>query len=145
MARAKEKRRRKRIDVALALTIEYNEEKIQAATKNISLLGTFIEINREIPAGTKLNIRIKLPPKDPGKSGRSREVRSEGVVFRSGPLISLQGERLYGTGIFFRSFWRGSERTLADYIDYVLLREKKTGKIFMRRRKEKLLKRKGEE
>jgi len=145
MARTREKRRRKRIDAALALTIEYDQEKIRAATKNISLLGTFIEVNRAIPTGTKLNIKIKLPPKGPGKSGRSREVRSEGVVFRSSPLISLRGERLYGTGIFFRSFRRGSERTLADYIDYVLLREKKAGKIFMFRRKEKLLKRKGGE
>lgn len=135
MARAKEKRRRKRIDVALALTIEYNEEKIRAATKNLSLLGVYIEINRRLPTGAKLNIKLTI---------RNKQISCEGVAFRSSPVISLQDNQLYGTGIFFRSFSRGSERTLADYIDYVLLREKKAGKVFMLRRKEKLLKQKGE-
>ncbi len=143
MARIKEKRRRKRIDVALALIVEYNQGEIRAETKNISLLGTYIELNKEIPPGAKLNIKITLPPQGSGQSGRNRQVCCEGVAFRSGPLIPLQGKRLYGTGIFFRAFSPGSEKSLADYIDYVLRREKKAGKIFMRKRKEKLLKRKG--
>ena len=133
MARSKEKRRRKRIDVALALTIGYNEEKIRAVTKNLSLLGTYIEINRRLPADAKLNIELTI---------RNKQINCEGVAFRSSPVISLQDNQLYGTGIFFRSFSRGSERTLANYIDYVLLREKKAGKIFMLRRK-RTQKRKG--
>lgn len=140
MPRIKERRRRKRIDVALALTIGYNEGKITAKTKNISLLGTYIEINKEIPVGTKLNIEIDIPLRGPEKSIRSGQANSEGVVFRSKPLISLQGKSSYGTGIFFRSFSQKDERMLANYIDYVLLQEKKTGKIFMRKRKGKLRK-----
>lgn len=143
MAYAKERRRRKRIDAALALTIEYSEGKIAARTKNISLLGAYIEINRKIPVGTKLNIVIEIPAKGPEKSNQSAQITFKGVVLKSKSLISLQGKSSYGTGIFFRSFSQKDNKMLADYIDYILLQEKETGKMFIRKRKNNLLKRKG--
>ena len=60
MARIKERRRRRRIDVALATKIEYNKKKIKTQTKNISLLGTYLQNDKEIPIGTALDIAIKI-------------------------------------------------------------------------------------
>lgn len=136
MARTRERRRRQRIDVALPIKIEYNNEKISAQTKNISILGTYLEADKEIPLGTTLDVGIEIP-----KSG---QVSCKGVAFRCQPIVSAEPKSRYGIGIFFRTFAKGREKEISKYINYFLLREKKRGKIYMRRRKRMLKpKRKG--
>jgi len=138
-----ERRRRKRIDVALQLKIDYNKESMLGITKNISLLGTYAYTDKSIPKGIDLNIGVKIPQKHLARSSKEIWIHSQAVAFRSKKSISPQGKSQYGIGIFFRSFSKGSEETLSDYIDYVILKEKEAGKVFMRKRKEKLTKRKG--
>ena len=141
--RPKERRRRQRADVALTLKIEYNKEGILTKTKNINALGTYTEIAKEIPVGTDLNIRIELPKRGCAKAGRPKKINCAGVVFRCQPVFSAEGKNQYGIGIFFRSFLEKGEKELSGYVDYLLLQERKIGRMYMRKRKQKLLKEKG--
>ena len=137
MVRAKERRRRQRIDVALSMKVEYNKEKITTQSKNISILGTYIETNKEIPLGVSLDIKIRIPKVKMFLESKSKQLKCTGVAFRSEPVGLAQQGRRYGTGIFFRSFEKNGERDLSRYIDCILKQEKKIGKIYMRRRKRK--------
>ncbi len=132
MAQRTERRRRRRIDVALPIKIEYNKEKISARIKNISLLGVYLESDKEIPVGTALNIWVDVPKTQaiPG-----RQINCRGVVFRCQSLAGLEPKARYGVGIFFRSFLEGAEEALGGYIDNVLWQEKMEGRIYTRRRK----------
>lgn len=137
MGRIKERRRRQRIDVALPIEIVYNKEKIFARTKNISVLGTYLWAEKEVPRDVILDIRIKVPEKGPGQTRKIRKIGCVGVAFRCQATAATEPDKRYGIGIFFRSFLKEGEKDLADYIDYILLQEKKTGKIFMRKRKQR--------
>ena len=139
MARRKERRRHQRIDVALPVKIEYNEAVVSAKTKNISLLGAYIEIDRKFSIGAPLNIAIKVPKIERGRLTGQKRIDCRGAAFRCQPRAGPESQ--YGIGIFFRSISREGEKTLSRYINYVLAQEKKEGKIYMRKRK--LLKRKG--
>lgn len=144
MARKNERRRRQRIDVVLPIKIEYNKVKISAETKNISVLGAYLETAKEIPIGTSLDIRIEVPKAAPVKADKKKRVSCKGVAFRCQPTGPQEPKNQYGIGIFFRSFLRSGEKELSKYIDYFLLQEKKIGKIYMRKRKRKtMLKRRG--
>ena len=144
MASKFERRRRKRIDVALPIKIEYNKERLSAETKNISDLGTYIEIDKKIPIGTTLDIRLEIPKKKLKRGGEKKLVNCKGVAFRCHPALSPESKKRYGIGIFFRSFLKSGEKDLSNYIDYILLEEKRKGKIYMRKRKRKaMIKRKG--
>ncbi len=145
MPRIKERRRRKRVDVALAIKIEYNNKKVFAKTKNISVLGTFIETDKKIPTGVSLNIGIRIPQTGFKKSGASRQINCAGVAFRRQPVFPEEIKKQYGIGIFFRSFFAEGEKKLSKYIDYILLQEQELGKIYIRKRKQRRLKRKGEQ
>lgn len=133
MMRKKERRRRPRIDVALPIQIRYNEREIFTVSKNISVLGTYIETSEELPSGADLTIQIRLPAKDVSADG-GRQINCSGSVFRCQLLLSEEPGKKYGIGLFFRSFSRGGEKTLSDYIEKMVLLEQKAGKIYMRRR-----------
>lgn len=137
MALIKERRRRQRITASLPIVITSAQGKICTRTKNISILGTYIEVTKAIPIGTSLDIKVNIP-----KTGRSasRQINCAGTSFRCQPANLDQENRRYGIGIFFRVFKRGEERHLAKYIEQILLREKKIGKIFIHRRNQKLQK-----
>jgi len=137
VARRKERRRRKRIDVAIPIEIAYNKEKILAQTKNISVLGTYIEIKKRIPAGTSLDIKIKLPRTNTLKASEDRQINCQGVTFRSGLIGLGEAKNQYGIGIFFRAFLKDGEGDLSKYIDGVLKQEKKMGKIYTHKRRRK--------
>ncbi|MCQ9208700.1 MAG: PilZ domain-containing protein [Omnitrophica bacterium] len=132
--RAKERRRRRRIDVAIPIEIAYNKEKVAAQTKNVSILGTYIEIDKEIPTGTSLEIKIKIPATT-NADIKNRQINCQGFAFRSHHLGLTKSQ--YGTGIFFRAFLKNGEGDLSRYIDYVLKQEKKMGKIYTHKRRRK--------
>lgn len=143
MARIRERRRRRRIDVALPITIKYDHKKISSHTKNISILGVYLEAENQIPIGTVLNIKIVIPKTAKAKTTKAKEIKCMGITFRSQALGILESKQCYGIGVFFRSFLEGGERELSKYIDYILLEEEKEGKIFIRKRKRKTAKQKG--
>lgn len=133
MMQRKERRRRPRIDVVLPIQIRYNEKEIFTVSKNISVLGTYIENSEEIPSGAVLTIQIELPVKDV-PAGGAGQINCSGSVFRCQPLLSEAPGKKYGIGLFFRSFAQAGEKTLAGYIEKKVLLEQKAGKIYMRRR-----------
>ena len=136
VAHEKERRRRKRVDVALPIKIEYNKGQLLERTINISTLGTYIEADREIPIGTALDIDLEIPK--PGvKATDKAHVLCSGVAFRCQLTSNLNSRNRFGIGIFFRSFYEGGEEELSQYIDYVISEEKKKGKIFMQKRQQK--------
>ena len=143
MAPVKERRRRQRIDASLAMKIKYNKQLISTETKNISTLGAYVETDRAIPIGTTLDIRIEIPKTTGLRQIQAKRISCRGAVFRTQAIGTLQAEHKYGIGIFFRSFFQGGERNLQRFIRYMLSREEKKGKIYIRKRKQKELKQKG--
>lgn len=131
MGRRKERRRRQRIRASLPIKIKYSQQKITTRTKDISVLGVYVEADREIPIGTSLSIQINIPEK---------QIACKGVAFRSEATGLAKPKSQYGIGIFFRSFLKTGEKDLVNYIDYILSQEKKMGKIYMRKRRQKQLK-----
>ncbi|MBN2096875.1 MAG: PilZ domain-containing protein [Candidatus Omnitrophica bacterium] len=143
MAQIKERRRHHRIDVNLPITVAYQQKIISSNTKNISILGTYIESNQEITRGMSLDICLTLPKEDL-KRRKSKQINCQGIVFRTQPLTSAGPKSRYGIGIFFRSFLKKGEKELLRYINYALEQERKIGKIIIKKRnKRKLLKQKG--
>lgn len=136
-----ERRRRKRVDVALPIKIAYNNgEQILCLTKNLSILGTYIEIDKKIPIGSILEIEIdtstaKVNP-------QTKLIKCRGVTFRC-QSITVNKKNTYGIGIFFRSFSERDENNLSEYIDYFQLEEERKGKMYIEKMKEKQTKRKG--
>lgn len=143
MVRVKERRRRQRVDVALPIKIEYNKKRISTRTKNISILGAYIETDREIPIGTTLDIKIVIPKKILARVYKHRRISCTGIIFRCHPVAAVEEKNRYGIGIFFRSFEKEGEKDLSAFIDRVLLHEQKLGKIYMQKRKQRKLKQKG--
>jgi len=61
MVRIKERRRRRRIYVALPISFTYNNKRISSQTKNISSLGAYLETDVPVSVGVVLNIKLKVP------------------------------------------------------------------------------------
>ncbi|MBN3038010.1 MAG: PilZ domain-containing protein [Candidatus Omnitrophica bacterium] len=138
--REKERRRRKRVDVALPIKIEYNRERLAEATVNISTLGTYFESDNEIPIGTALDMVLEIP-KPKMQTAEPVHICCSGVVFRCQLTGNRDSKSRFGIGVFFRSFEEGGEESLSQYLDHVISEEKIKGKIFMQKRQEQ--KRKG--
>lgn len=143
-ARIKERRRRQRVDVVLPIKIKYNRKEILTKTKNISILGTYLETGKEIPIGATLDISLSIPRTGLIKIDKKSQINCTGVAFRCQSTGALEPKKQYGIGIFFRSFSEGDEKNLSKYIDYILVQEKRKGKILVHRRQRKQPKRKGE-
>jgi len=135
---AKEKRRERRIRVSLPIRITYPDNPpIYTHIENISLLGTYVEIEQEIPLGVKLDITIEIPSykNNPSLIGN---VRCQGDVFRCNLVREVESKRLYGLGIFFTNFSEEEDRNkLSKYIDFLVLKEKEDIKQAMRIWREK--------
>ncbi|MFH1339514.1 MAG: PilZ domain-containing protein [Candidatus Omnitrophota bacterium] len=119
-----ERRRERRIKVRLPITMSPPDSApINAYTENISLLGTYLEIEREIPLGTKLDMTIEVPPYS-GNSSLTGSVRCGGDVFRCNLAREFESRKLYGHGIFFTGFSTGGDRNkLSKYVDFLIRKE----------------------
>ncbi len=129
-----ERRRERRIKVRLPITISHpNSRKINAHTENISLLGTYVEIEQEIPLGAKLDITIEIPVYT-GDSSLAGNVRCAGDVFRCTLAREVESRKLYGHGIFFTGFsTEGDRNKLSKYIDFLIKKEQEDIKQAMKR------------
>ena len=119
-----ERRKKKRIEAVLPLDIVYGANKISAQSKNISMLGTLVDNEQEIPAGTNLEITVYIP-----SYGHYRKpigpVKCQGTIFHSTPIIQPPNQPLFRLGIFFASFTSKEDSDkLSSYIDYVISKEK---------------------
>lgn len=119
-----ERRRERRIKVRLPITISPpHSPPVNAYTENISLLGTYLEIEREIPLGTKLDISIEVPPYS-NNSSLTGSVRCAGDIFRCDLAREIESRKLYGHGIFFTGFSTAEDRDkLSKYVDFLIRKE----------------------
>jgi hypothetical protein len=60
-SRFTERRKQRRVEEHLAITLHYLDEEVKTFTKNISILGTFVEIERKIPEGNEIKIKLEIP------------------------------------------------------------------------------------
>lgn len=117
------RRRGRRITVSLPVTLETKEGTLQGTTRNISLLGALVELDRELPLGTAVTARLALP------NGTSVEAR--GLLVR---CESLGSPGHFGAGLFFNAFSEGSEAPLGRWIDEVLERQRQEAERYFEER-----------
>ena len=132
-----EKRKEHRFKAALPVRIIYSGQEIISSTDNLSRLGTYAEVNREIPTGENLEVTLVLPAytRDLSLTG---EIKCKGNVFRSVLLRSSPAGRYYGVGIFFTVFNEPKHREkLSRYIDYLTEKEEVEIKEGLKKRREK--------
>jgi hypothetical protein len=133
-----EKRKEHRLRANLAIKLGWGLEKeLLARTENISRLGTYVELPKEIPAGQTVGITLELPAytQDPSLIG---DVSCKGTVFRASPVREIEGQRWYGMGIFFTDFDDAADKQkVSAFVDHLIAREEQEVKEGLRRRKEK--------
>lgn len=133
MAKGIEKRREKRIRVKLPIRISYQGKELSGETENISRLGAYVEIDKDIPFGAELGIALKVPAYGEGFS-LGEEISCKGSVFRSSPAREENSIKYYGLGIFFTDFPQQTDREkLSSYIDFLVSQEEQEVKEEVRR------------
>lgn len=133
-----EKRKERRIKVNLPIRIIYrNNPQIIGTIGNISRLGAYAEIDKDIPVGEGIDITFQIPvyTKDVSLTG---EVRCEGNIFRSNLAREFRSKKYYGMGIFFTNFMKQLDRDkLSKYIDSLVLKEDQDIQAGIKRWREK--------
>jgi|YelNatPaOPRAMG01_1025707.scaffolds.fasta_scaffold00406_32 c-di-GMP-binding flagellar brake protein YcgR len=104
-----ERRRYPRIEKKLPLQIITDKYDISTETKNLSCIGAYCSIDRDIPVLTKLSITILLPGKSKNKY---TEVRCKGVVVRKEKNPSGG----FNIGIFFNDITQKQKEKISKYI-----------------------------
>jgi hypothetical protein len=133
-----EKRKERRIKVSLPIKIIYkNNIKILGNTENISRLGAYVEVDKEIPAGMDVDINLEIPAytEDLSLTGA---VRCKGNIFRCNLTKESEPKKYYGIGVFFTNFLKQIDRDkLSRYIDFLILQEEKGVREGIRRLRDK--------
>lgn len=121
-----EKRKERRIRVALPIKITYqNNLMVVGKTENISRLGAYLEIDKELPVGIDVDINLEIPiyTKDLSLTGK---IRCKGDIFRCNLVRESGPKKYYGTGVFFTDFLNLADRDkLSKYIDFLTSKEDK--------------------
>jgi len=132
----KRKEHRLRANLAIKLAVGKDRE-LLARTENISRLGTYVMLSKEIPAGQAVGITLELPAytQDPSLIG---DVSCTGTVFRASPVREIDGKQWYGMGIFFTDFADPEDKQkVSAFVDHLIEREEQDIKEGLKRRKEK--------
>jgi hypothetical protein len=133
-----EKRKEHRLKANIPVKLSFgNNDELVARTENISRLGTYVELPREVPAGKNIVITLELPAytQDASLIG---DVSCSGTVFRSNRVRLIDGSERWGTGIFFTDFQSLSDRQkVSFYVDHLIAKEEEEIKEGLKRRKAK--------
>jgi len=116
-----ERRRRRRVKVQMPMRLGYGSNEALASTKNVSLLGACLSMDRQIPTGTRVALSIDIP-KYIEDSNLIGEVKGEGAIVRCDTMAEGQPSG-YELGLFFSSFLPPGEEKLANYLDYIAKKE----------------------
>lgn len=138
MAAVLEKRKERRVKVNLPIKIVYrNNPEVVARTENISGLGAYVEIDREISPGTQLDITLEVPVYTENLS-LAGEVKCKGNIFRCNLVREFGSKRYYGIGIFFTDFLDETNKNkLFRYIDFLILKDGQDVKKGLKRWRDK--------
>ena len=123
---AVEKRKERRIRVGLPIKIIYqNNIEVAGKTENISRLGAYVEIDREIPLGVDVDVTLDIPEYSEGLS-LTGGIRCSGNIFRCHLARESELKKYYGVGVFFTDFSPPTDKDkLSRYIDFLILKEEK--------------------
>jgi len=133
-----EKRKEHRLRANIPVILSWGKEKgLQGRTENISRLGAFVELNKQVPAGATVGITLAIPAytQDISLAGNAS---CSGTVFRSSPLGEIDGAPLYGVGVFFTDFAGPRDKDkISAFVDHLIREEERGIREGLRRRKEK--------
>jgi hypothetical protein len=132
-----EKRKERRIKVNLPIKIRYKGSQVHGEAENLSRLGCYVKIEKEIPIGIDISIILDIPvyAADTLLSGN---LNCKGNIFRCNALEENESGKRYGIGIFFTEFSSQADaEKLSQYIDYLLLSENKKIQTGLSRWKDK--------
>jgi len=136
MPSERRKERRLRANLPIKITGKNNLE-IFTRTENISFLGAYVEVDREISAGTEVDVVLEIPhySEDLSLAG---EVRCKGNVFRCSLVSQSEAIKYYGAGVFFINFYLSEDRDrLHRYIDFLIQNEEQEINSGLRRLRNK--------
>ena len=111
----KERRRAKRVDANLAVTISGAPEGAEGRTLNISTNGVYFESPKFIDVLTKVQLELVIPTGEPG-SGKEQRVTCDGVVVRVEPEHEEPDVSRYNIAVFFAFVPKASQAVLSRYI-----------------------------
>ncbi|MBN1913772.1 MAG: PilZ domain-containing protein [Candidatus Omnitrophica bacterium] len=132
-----EQRKERRIRVDLPVKIVYKDNQISGNMQNISRLGAYVELEREIPPTSEIEVSFDIPgyTKNANLIGK---VGCQASVFRSNLISEAGQKKSYGVGIFFSNFSDELNRDkLSAFIDFLILQEKDEIKSGLKRWREK--------
>ncbi len=122
MAAERRKERRLKANIPIKITGKNNLE-IFTRTENISFLGAYVEVDRQVPTGTEVEVVLEIPhySEDLSLAG---EVKCKGDVFRCSLVSESSTVKYYGVGVFFTEFYLSEDRDrLHGYIDFLIENE----------------------
>jgi len=120
-----EKRKERRIKITLPIKIIYQGDESNGFTGNISRLGAYAEIDRELPIGAEVDAILEIPSytKNAPLVGK---IKCRCNIFRTNFIREVKGKKYYSLGIFFTGFREDADRQrLSSYIDYLIVQEEK--------------------
>lgn len=138
-----ERRRQRRVKIKLPVRLNYNNNEALAITNNISLLGTSLNINKQILPGTRVTLSLGIP-KYNDDNNLVGEVKGEGAVVRCDTLEQEGQPISYELGVFFSSFLPSCEEKLLNYMDYAAKEEEKAVRQWVEQYRAHIKKRKAE-
>jgi hypothetical protein len=112
----KERRRAKRVDANLAITITGGPEEAQGKTLNISTNGVLFESPRFIDVLTKVQFELIIPPAASATGAKEERVEIDGVVVRVQPESEDSSVESYRIAVFFTFVSKSSQDVLARFI-----------------------------
>jgi hypothetical protein len=110
----KERRRAKRVEANLAVTVRGGPAEAKGKAFNISTNGIYFESPYYLSPLTKVRLDLLIP--DPGTEDRESPVSCDGVVVRVEPEKKSPGVSRYNVAIFFTLVSESSQKILARYI-----------------------------
>ncbi len=114
---------------------------VYSQTENISRLGTYVEIEREIPLGVHLDMTMEIPAYT-NDSSLVGNIKCRGDVFRCNFIREAESKKFFGLGIFFTGFPDEQDRNkLSKYIDFLIFKEQEDIKQGLQRWRRKRRKR----
>lgn len=124
MAKRDESRRGRRVATTLPVTLICGNEQFSTQTENVSLLGTYLRVDKEVPVGTPATTTLDLPV------GAGEKVQCQGIIVRCEAL----GPGLFGLGVFFNEFLGDGEAKLSTLIDRILQKELEEAERYFKER-----------
>ena len=123
MVQQAESRRGRRVAVTLSAHLICGDQELSCQTENVSLLGTYVQVARELPISTPAKMTLDLPY-------NMGAVQCQGVVVRCENLRPS----VYGLGVFFNEFLEDGEAKLEKLIDELLRKQTEEAERYFQER-----------